>query len=62
MALRKINKCYATAKHLIFKCLPIHNGRSTNLKNLVANTLLKIDSEKLVARSINVHNFPAECP
>ena len=50
------------AKHLIVKCSPILNGGSTNLTNLVTETLLNIDSENLVARSIDVPKFSAECP
>ena len=52
----------AIAKHLILKCLPIHNGRSENLTNLVTKTLLNIHSENGVARSIDVPKFSAECP
>ena len=52
----------ATAKHLNLKCLPIHNGMSSYRTNLVTSTLLNIASENLVARSIDVPKFPAECP
>ena len=52
----------ATAKHLILKCLPIHNERSSNLTHLVTKTLLNIDSKNLVARSIDVPKISAECP
>ena len=62
MALMKIYNFSATVKHLILKCLPIHNGESANLTNLVTKTLLNIDSENLVARSIDGPNFSAECP
>ena len=55
-------KLSATAKHLILKSLSIHNGRSANLTSLVTRTLLNIDSENLVARSIDVPKFSAECP
>ena len=54
-------KFSATAKHLILKCLPIHNGRSANLTNLVTKKLLNIDSEILVARSMDAPNFSADC-
>ena len=50
----------AKAKHLIVKCLPILNGRSANLINLVTRTLLNIDSENLVAKSIDVLIFYAD--
>ena len=62
MALIKMYKFSATAKHLILKCLPIHNERSSNLTHLVTKTLLNIDSKNLVARSIDVPKFSAECP
>ena len=52
----------ATAKHLNLKCLPIHNGMLSYRTNLVTSTLLNIASENLVARSIDVPKFPAECP
>ena len=52
----------ATAKHLILKCLPILTGRSANLTNLVTRTLLNIDSENLVAISIDDPKCSAECP
>ena len=62
MSLIKIYKCSAKAKHLILKCLPIHNGRSENLTNLVTKTLLLIDSENIVARSIDVPKCSTDCP
>ena len=62
MAFIKKYKFSAIAKHLILKCLPIHNETSANLTNLVTKTLLNIDSENLVARSIDVPKFSAECP
>ena len=51
----------AKAKHLIVKCLPIPNGRSANLTNLVTRTLLNIDSENIVTISIDVPKFSADC-
>ena len=62
MALIKMYKFSAKAKHLIMKCLPIINGRSANLTNLVSKTLLNVVSENLVARSRDVPKFPSECP
>ena len=61
MALIEIYKFSAKAKHLSVKCLPILNGRSANLTNLVIRTLLYIDSEFFVARSIDVPKFSADC-
>ena len=57
-----MNNFSAKAKHLIVKCLPILNGRSANLTDLVTRILLNIDSENLVARSIDVPKISAECP
>ena len=48
-----------TAKHLTLKCLPIQNGRSANLTNLVTMTLLNLASENIDARSIDVPKFQA---
>ena len=62
MAFIKKYNFSAIAKHLILKCLPIHNGRSANLTNLVTKKLLNIDSEILVAKSIDVPKFSTECP
>ena len=61
MALIEIYKFSAKAKHLIVKCLPILNGRSANLTDLVTRTLLNIDSENLVVRYIDVPKFSADC-
>ena len=62
MTLIKTYTFSAKAKYLILKWLPIHIERSTNLTNLVINTPLYIASENIVARSIDVPEFPAECP
>ena len=62
MALMKMYNFSATVKHLILKCLPIQNGRSANLTNLVTKILLNTDYENLVARSIDGPKFSAECP
>ena len=61
MALIKMYKISAKAKHLIVKCLLILNGRSANLTNLVTRTLLNIDSENIVARSIDVPEISTDC-
>ena len=54
-------KFSARAKHLIVMCLPILIGRSADLTNLVTRTLLGIDSENFVARSIDVPNSADGC-
>ena len=59
MALIKIYIFSRTAKHLILKCLPIQNGKSANLTNLVTMTLLNLASENIDARSVDVPKFPA---
>ena len=62
MALMKMYNFSETVKHIILKCLPIQNGRSANLTNLVTKTILNIASENLVARSRDAPKFSSEYP